>query len=165
MDKEALPAPTVEQLQSVSDKDQKGIEELTLKRLAEFGFRSVPELDSDLGKLEETYIRPGGAIFVIREGDTISGSVMVKVVQEGVGEVKRFQILQEFRGRGAGKALLDSALAFMRERGFKKAVLDTTARSEAAIALFTKAGFSEVSRPKDPRLAEQIFFELNFLNE
>jgi ribosomal protein S18 acetylase RimI-like enzyme len=154
---ESNPKLVVANLQSITPNDLQAIKELTLKRFEEFGFLSIPELDADLDALQETYIQPGGTILVAKENGHIIGSIMVKVFSKGVGEVKRFQLLPEYRGKGIGGALLDNALTFMREHNFTKAVLDTTEKSATAISLFTKAGFVESKRE-----GNQIFFELHF---
>lgn len=46
-----------------------------------------------------------------------------------------------YRQHGAGRLLLDAALAFLKSRGAPRVVLETAARNEAAQRLFEKAGF------------------------
>ena len=45
------------------------------------------------------------------------------------------------RGRGIGRALLDAALVFLKERGAPRVVLSTADRNEPAQRLFASAGF------------------------
>ncbi|HEU0301564.1 MAG TPA: GNAT family N-acetyltransferase [Longimicrobium sp.] len=45
------------------------------------------------------------------------------------------------RGRGAGRLLLNAALAFLRSRGAPRVVLSTAERNEPAQRLFASAGF------------------------
>ena len=46
-----------------------------------------------------------------------------------------------YRGRGAGRLLVDAALAYLRTRGVPRVVLTTAERNEAARRLFARAGF------------------------
>ncbi|MDO8551908.1 MAG: GNAT family N-acetyltransferase [bacterium] len=144
-------------LTSVTEAESHGIKELTIQRLKEFGFHSVSNFDNDLDNLQREYIDTGGAIFVAKDGNRIIGSLLVKKLADGIGEIKRFQNLPEYRGKGIGKKLLDSALVFMQTHGFKKAALDTTSKSTKAIELFKKAGFIETKRER-----EKIYFEKSF---
>jgi ribosomal protein S18 acetylase RimI-like enzyme len=50
-------------------------------------------------------------------------------------------VAPEHRGRGAGRLLLDAALAFFRSRGAPRVVLLTAERNEAAQRLFARMGF------------------------
>jgi ribosomal protein S18 acetylase RimI-like enzyme len=45
------------------------------------------------------------------------------------------------RGHGVGRSLLDSTLAFLKERGVPRVVLSTAEQNSAAQRLFEKAGF------------------------
>jgi len=50
-------------------------------------------------------------------------------------------ILDGYRGVGLGRALMDRALEWMRDRQFKKACLEVFATNERAIALYRHLGF------------------------
>jgi ribosomal protein S18 acetylase RimI-like enzyme len=49
----------------------------------------------------------------------------------------------EYRGRGAGRLLLDATLEFLRSRGTPRVVLSTAARNASAQRLFASAGFRD----------------------
>jgi ribosomal protein S18 acetylase RimI-like enzyme len=73
--------------------------------------------------------------------------------------VKRFYLLSDYRDKGCGKKLLEKAIQTAPRFGFKRLRLDTTSRSAAAIHLFQKYGFKEITRYNDNPRAE-FFFEL-----
>lgn len=50
-------------------------------------------------------------------------------------------ILKDYRDLGLGRALMDRALAWMKERDVEKAVLEVFSTNERAIALYRKLGF------------------------
>ena len=58
-------------------------------------------------------------------------------------ELKRMFILPEHRGGGRGKLLLQWALGAARALGYRRMVLDTKRRLEAANALYGRAGFAD----------------------
>lgn len=62
----------------------------------------------------------------------------------------------EYRGRGAGRMLLDAALDFMKAHGAPQAVLYTAVGNEAAHRMFARAGFRrtmiEMTRELDGRV-------------
>lgn len=55
--------------------------------------------------------------------------------------IREIAVAPEYQGRGYGKALLQSALAYGAERGAKRAFLAADDLNEGAIALYRSAGF------------------------
>lgn len=62
------------------------------------------------------------------------------------GHVGRMAVLQPWRGRGIGRALLDAALAEARARGHRR--VELSAQVHAA-AFYVRAGFATVGEPYD----------------
>ena len=62
-------------------------------------------------------------------------------------------VAEDARGRGLGRALLDRALAWAREHGYRYVHLDTTDAMVAARALYESAGFRAVGEgvPREGR--------------
>ena len=50
-------------------------------------------------------------------------------------------LLPEYRGMGLAKRLMDLFIAFMRDRGYRKAYLWTTTEQQNAIAMYERYGF------------------------
>ena len=71
----------------------------------------------------------------------IIGMVGVQQHEESVGEIRRLRVSREYRRRGIGSALLETALKFCRDRGYLKIALDTFMEREPAIRLFEKFHF------------------------
>jgi ribosomal protein S18 acetylase RimI-like enzyme len=130
--------------------------------MKETGYDYDPQLDADLSALEQEYIAPGGTIEVVKDGETIIGCIAVRKISEDVGEIKRLRLLSEYRGKGLGKELLDKALVFCVESGFKKAVLDTTKKNIAALKMFTDIGFIETKGEGDSIFLEKVFYKNRF---
>jgi RimJ/RimL family protein N-acetyltransferase len=107
------------------------------------GIASEPPVDLD----ERTAIFAAGArlSFVAVAGDQIIGLVRVKPSQHGFGDLAML-VDREWRGRGAGSALMQAAIGWARDQGLHKLSLDVFAHNEAAIALYRKSGFVEEGR-------------------
>lgn len=107
------------------------------------GIASEPPVDLD----ERTAIFAAGAhlSFVAVAGDQIIGLVRVKPSQHGFGDLAML-VDREWRGRGAGSALMQAAIGRARDQGLHKISLEVFAHNEAAIALYRKAGFVEEGR-------------------
>ena len=60
---------------------------------------------------------------------------------EGEGQLRWFLLVPEARGSGLGKRLLETALAYARERGFRRIFLWTFADLDGALRLYERAGF------------------------
>jgi ribosomal protein S18 acetylase RimI-like enzyme len=60
---------------------------------------------------------------------------------QGVGEVRRLRVDKDFRRRGIGKALLETAITFCRDNQYLKVALDTFAEPVDVVGMFRKLGF------------------------
>jgi len=80
-------------------------------------------------------------IWVAERNGTIAGSIAI--VQAGAegAQLRWFLLHPDLHGQGIGWYMMDGALQFCRERGYRSVFLWTEARLEAAARLYRKAGF------------------------
>jgi putative acetyltransferase len=104
-------------------------------------------------ELDEVYPEPGANHFslptadqflVAWHGDEAIGCGAVRVIDEGVAEIKRMYVRPEQRGRHVGGMLLTALEATARGLGCHRLMLETGARQEAAMALYRGHGFTEI---------------------
>jgi len=57
--------------------------------------------------------------------------------------VKRMYLLSAYRGRGIGLALLEKAVRFAREQGYRRLQLETVAGLKQALRLYERYGFQK----------------------
>ena len=71
----------------------------------------------------------------------VAGSIVIDGASDEVALLRWFLVHPDARGRGVGHQLIDGALAFCRQRGFKKVTLWTMNDFKAAVHLYKRAGF------------------------
>jgi GNAT superfamily N-acetyltransferase len=87
-------------------------------------------------------------VLVAEQRDRIVGYVYAAVeplswkdLRDECGYIHDLLVTDAARGRGAGDALLDAAIEWLRERGMPRVVLGTAAQNENARRLFARRGF------------------------
>lgn len=87
--------------------------------------------------------RPGIAFFVMRDAGRAVGMGAIKRLGDAAGEIKSMHVLEELRGRGLARLLLDHLIAAAREDGIARLFLETGAQPSfgPARALYERAGF------------------------
>jgi putative acetyltransferase len=88
---------------------------------------------------------PEVTFFAVREGETLAAVGALKELGGGRGELKSMRAAPAFRGKGAGRALLDHLMAEARARGYTWLGLETgnTPVFAAARALYEQNGFRQ----------------------
>jgi putative acetyltransferase len=96
-------------------------------------------------RLEAEEVSPGrGAFLVAFSGETPVGCGAIRRLDAGVAEIKRMYVDPAARGRGVAGRVLAQLEAEARLLGVRRIVLETGPRQLAAIALYTRAGFSPI---------------------
>lgn len=81
-----------------------------------------------------------GELWVAEEDGRILGSIAM-LEEEGTGRLRWLLLHPDLRGRGAGRELVETALAYARERGFPGVFLTTISGLDAAHHLYRRTGF------------------------
>lgn len=90
----------------------------------------------------EQMARPDTTLFVAREDGRAVAMGALRRHGDGVAEVKRMYTLPSHQGRGLGRAILARIEALALEEGFARLVLETGSNFDAALHVYTGAGFS-----------------------
>ncbi|MFZ0341412.1 MAG: GNAT family N-acetyltransferase, partial [Gaiellaceae bacterium] len=72
------------------------------------------------------------AILLAHDGEEIAGCVALRPLEDGVCEMKRLFVRPTARGSGAGRALVEAAVARAQELGYAAIRLDTLPTMDAA---------------------------------
>lgn len=136
-------------IRTFKKEDAAGVKDLILNILSkEYPFDRSAYSDSDLEKIGETYGGKRDSFFVIEENGDIVGTAGIK--EDGPSEalLRRLFVDLKHRKKGYGTNLIDMAIAFCREKGYKKIYFRCTDRMAAAMQLCLKKGFKETETLK-----------------
>ncbi|MDQ4048226.1 MAG: GNAT family N-acetyltransferase [Actinomycetota bacterium] len=114
--------------------------------------------DDDLNAIAETYLERGGEFLVGLEGRQIVAMGALRRCDADCAELKRMRVHPAVQRRGLGRHLLHRLEERALELGYRRLVLDTTVRQQAAQALYRKEGYQETGRRRAGAF-ELIFFE------
>ena len=99
-------------------------------------------IDKTLASLE-TCVPPHGRTFVAEDDAGMPlGMTFLRPSGAEAMEIKRLYVRPEARGTGAGRALVEAAMASAREAGRSVMRLDTSRNLTGAIGLYTSLGFA-----------------------
>lgn len=115
---------------------------------------AYPEPGANHFRLDPAEVAAGAGIFLVaRLGDQPIGCGAVRCIRDPelerelgrqVGELKRMYVAAGVRGQGIGRAILARLEAEARALGLTRLVLETGTRQVEALALYRRAGFSDI---------------------
>lgn len=118
--------------------------------------------DQELANLPGDYAPPDGRLLLAEEGDELAGCIAMRKLEPHVCEMKRLFLRPAYRGRGLGRALVQSIIDEARKLGYTFMRLDTVpGRMDDAIALYRSIGFVEIGPYCENPVEGAKFFELD----
>lgn len=131
-------------LRRFKPQDSKGVKDLILAILTrEYPFDRSAYSDSDLDKIAETYSGDKDSFFVVEEKGEIAGTVGIKEDSSEDALLRRLFVDPKHRKKGYGSGLLEAAIKFAREKGYRRIFFRCTDRMSAAMKLCISKGFKE----------------------
>jgi len=110
------------------------------------GYRACfHEFEQELDSLPGPYGPPSGRLLVARADGAVVGLVGIAPAAEGICEMRRLVVRNDYRGRGAGRGLADAALAAAAAIGYRRMTLETLDEMVAARTLYLSLGFVAVA--------------------
>jgi len=85
-----------------------------------------------------------GTFLVARDGERAVGCGAIRLLDPASAEVKRMYVEPAQRGQGVGQAVLTALEAAARQLGVQRLVLETGVYQVVAIALYKRAGFTQI---------------------
>lgn len=132
-------------LRAFSGKDSEGVKGLILAILTkEYPFDKSAYSDSDLERIGEVYGGGKDSFFVIEEDGSVVGTVGVKEDSPDSALLRRLFVDLKHRKKGYGSELLEKAIIFCRDKGYKHIFFRCTDRMKDAMNLCLKKGFKEI---------------------
>ncbi|MGB7202703.1 MAG: GNAT family N-acetyltransferase [Pyrinomonadaceae bacterium] len=116
---------------------------------------------AELATLPGKYAPPDGRLLLAYTDDKLAGCIAMRKLEEGVCEMKRLFVRDEFRGSRIGVALIEQLIADAREVGYSKVRLDTyPPKMGKAVKLYESHGFCEIPMYYDNPYEGVLFMEL-----
>ncbi len=101
--------------------------------------------EAELENLPGRYAAPDGALLLAYVGSEAGGCGAFRKLDDGICEMKRLFICDQFRGSGIGNLLIEILLEQARKQGYKKMRLDTLPdKMGKAVRLYGSHGFYEI---------------------
>lgn len=122
---------------------------------------SFQGFDEELASLPGDYAEPRGVLLVARVDGKVAGCVAAHRWGPDTCEMKRLFVREGFQGSGCGRVLVENVIAWARESGFKRILLDTLPSMQRAQALYLKLGFHEVPSYRPNPVPGARFMELS----
>jgi GNAT superfamily N-acetyltransferase len=119
----------------------------------------IEHMRADADSLPGRFAAPRGGIWLARAGATGVGCVALRPLGESSAEVKRMFVDASWRGRGVGRALMETLIDGARARGYETLRLGTLADMTAAQALYQSLGFTPIARYRADELIDTRFYE------
>jgi ribosomal protein S18 acetylase RimI-like enzyme len=118
--------------------------------------------EKELANLPYKYAKPDGRLFLISVKNQTAGCIALRKIADGVCEMKRLYVREQFRGLGLGKMLIEKLIEEAQTVGYKKMRLDTLPdKMPFAVKLYKSYGFCEIPSYYDNPHEETLFMELD----
>ena len=117
------------------------------------------KFDEELLQLPQMYGPPSGAIILVKHEEEFAGCIAVRKKETEISELKRMYVRPAYRKLGIGEKLLEKAILFAQNAGYRKIRLDTLSEMTSAINLYKKHGFYEIPAYYHNPESTAVYFE------
>lgn len=122
--------------------------------------------EAELASLPGKYAMPEGRLLLAYIGEDLAGCIAMRKLDDGICEMKRLYVRDEFRGRQIGVSLIEKVIADAREIGYSKMRLDTyPPKMGKAVSLYEAHGFTAIPPYYNNPHDDVLFMELSLLDD
>ena len=119
--------------------------------------------DEEVENLPGNYAKPNGRLLLASPDEKLAGCVALRKLEDGICEMKRLYVRENFRGLKIGNALIEKLIEEARLIGYEKIRLDTyPPKMSKAFALYESHGFREIEPYYHNPYGETLFMEMSF---
>lgn len=125
----------------------------------------LADFENEVASLPGRYAPPGGRLALAIDADSENGGgeaigcAALRRLDDDACEMKRLYVREAFRGRSAGRSLVQALITEARAMGYKSMLLDTLPSMLEAHKLYRTLGFHEISSYQKNPVAGALFFE------
>ncbi len=88
--------------------------------------------------------------YAVDKNGAVIGSMGLKKIDNQTGEIKKFFVAQNYRGKGVAQKLMNTLMKAASKHHFESLYLGTVSRLEAAQSFYKKHGFSQITAQQLP---------------
>jgi putative acetyltransferase len=140
-------------IRKIEERDNAAIAKVIRTTLEEFGANKPGTVyyDETTDHLYELFYGRPGAVYYVAEldGEIVGGGGIFPSpgLPPDTCELVKMYLLKRVRGIGLGKLLIQNALDFAKDAGYKKVYIETMPELEQALATYAKFGFEYLTGP------------------
>ena len=129
--------------------DQSVVAALINNGLSEYWANFEPSYNPDVLDIQGSYVDQGHEVWLLEDGGEIIACGVLKVYEDGTGEIVRMSVDRERRREGIGRFLLTHLIKRANLLNLASLIVETNANWLGAIALYEQAGFVEYKREQN----------------
>ena len=139
-------------IRTIQPEDNPALAVIVRNTLAEFGANKPGTVyfDPTTDALYELFQQPRSIYYVALQNDTIAGGAGI-YPSDGLSadtcELVKMYLVPHARGKGLGKLLIEHALRFAQQAGYKNVYLETMPELKQAVTVYEKFDFRYLSGP------------------
>lgn len=139
-------------IRKINASDNLRLAEIIRSALAEFGANKPGTVyyDPTTDALSELFTTPGSIYLVAEENDELLGGAGIfpsNGLPASTCELVKMYLAPAARGKGIGRKLIEEALLFAKEYGYKQVYLETMPELQQAVKVYEKFGFEYLKAP------------------
>ncbi len=139
-------------IRPIGAEDDAAVKRIIEKVMTEFGCTGEGYAihDAEVRHMTESYSKERTRYWVVLRNGEVVGGGGIAPLQGGDGktcELRKMYFLEEARGIGAGRKLMEEALSFAKSVGYTKCYLETVDQMKDAQKLYEKNGFTRECQP------------------
>jgi ribosomal protein S18 acetylase RimI-like enzyme len=117
------------------------------------------DVNRELEEIHLEYNLPTGVLLLAYDGDKAIACAGVRKIDGQIAELKRMFVDPDYRGHQLGQKILQMSLNEARLLGYRSIRLDTVPEMQAAIKLYTAAGFYPIESYRFNPMPGALFME------
>ncbi|MCS3795785.1 GNAT family N-acetyltransferase [Niastella sp. OAS944] len=139
-------------IRTIQPADNQALAVIIRNALAEFGANKPGTVyyDATTDALYELFRQPGSIYYVAEENGVLIGGAGIYPspgLPTGTCELVKMYLSPAARGKGIGKGLIEKALAFAAEAGYRNVYIETMPELRKAMSVYEKFGFKYLDGP------------------